>query len=110
MGEFTNGESPDQVAANDKRAATQGTTGPEDGFETDVSGVKANDFVQRGTEKFPIFDVGEKEFMQNMTHGRKRVRFKTGTPAQAYMKGTRYNRPFYIRHEKEGKKYVRKIK
>lgn len=115
MGEFTNGESPSEIAANDKNQAnsTDNTdnTDTESGFETDVKGINANDFVQHGTEKFPVFDVSQGEFMQNMSHGRKRLRFKSGTPAQSYMKGTRYNRPFYIRHtDGNGKTYSRKIK
>ena len=43
-----------------------------------------------------------------MNSGRQRLRFKSGTSAQAYMKNTKYNRPFWIENQEDG--YVRKIK
>ena len=74
-----------------------------DGVKTDVEGV----FAQAEKQGIPVFDVSKDEFYQNMNYGRRRLRFKSGTPASQYMQGTRYNRSFWIR-EPEG--YTRKVK
>lgn len=101
MGEFTRDDTP---------APEQQKEEPK-GFATDVEGVMAHDEVQVGIEKYPVFDVTDQEFHQNMEFGRRRLRFKGDTAAQKYHSGTRYNRPFYIRWESpDGKKYMRKIK
>lgn len=108
MGEFTDGESHETVAQMDKEQAV----GKDDEkFETDVPDVKADAQVKVGTETYPVFDVTDKEFHQNMTWGRKRVRFDADSNASNYMRNTRYNRPFYIRNtDGQGKKYVRRVK
>lgn len=80
------------------------------GFETDVEGVKAADVIKQGTNEFPVFDCTEDEFYQNMQHGRKRLRFKSGSAASQYMAGTKYKRPFYIRTTTDKGTYTRKIK
>ena len=84
----------------------------DDKFETDVPDVYADGYVEHGTLKFPKFEVDQSSFFQNMELGRRRLRFPSGTPAQAYMQNTRYRNPFYIsyRDEKDGKVYTRKIK
>ena len=80
-------------------------------YATDVTGVKCDDQVRIGTDKFPCFDVTQDEFYQNMQDGRRRLRFSKGSNCQKYMQGTKYNRPFFIRHtDDRGKTYVRKIK
>ena len=81
------------------------------GYDTDVEDVKANDVVKVGADEFPVFDCSPDEFYQNMQHGRKRLRFKQGSPASQYMGGTKYKRAFYIRTtDDSGKVYTRKIK
>ena len=83
----------------------------EEGFETDVEGVKANSFIQHGSDKFPCFDVPKDSFFQNMKDGRKRIRFKNGTPEQQYMQKSKYQRKFYIKYSDEnGKAFVRTVK
>ena len=81
-------------------------------FPTDVEGVEADGYIQQGTNKFPKFKVTQDEFHQNMTDGRRRLRWKTDTPVQKYMAGTKYKIPFYVSYtdEKSGKVYTRKIK
>lgn len=103
MGEFTSGDSPETIAAQDRAEKF-----PEDGFDTDVEGVKA-DGEKQG---MPVFNVTKDEFFQNMNYGRKRLRFKSGSPIQTYMQGTRYRNPFWISYKDEGsgKQYIRKIK
>jgi len=81
-------------------------------FPTDVEGVDADGYIEQGTNKFPKFNVSQQEFHQNMTDGRRRLRWKSDTPAQKYMAGTKYRIPFYVSYteEKSGKTYTRKIK
>lgn len=118
MGEFTTGSgdthSPENVTMGGEKAGSAGVEGEIDvpvGYETDVAGVRADDVVRQGKDEFPCFDVDQNEFYQNMQDGRRRLRFKADTSAQKYMSQTKYNRSFYIRHtDKDGKKYVRKIK
>lgn len=98
MGEFTGGNSPEQKIKNDLAVKDN----PQ-GVETDVDGV----FADGIKDQMPVFDVGKDEFYQNMRYGRRRLRFKSGTPAQKYMQSTRYNRKFWIR-EPDG--YIRKVK
>lgn len=83
----------------------------ENGFQTDVEGVVATSSVKRGKDEFPCFDVSSKEFFQNMNGGRKRIRFKSGTPTQQYMQKSKYSRKFYIKYtDDNGKSLVRSIK
>lgn len=56
----------------------------------------------------PVFDVSQKDFNQNMSWGRKRVRFASDTVASQYMRQTKYQIPFWIRDKETG--YTRKIK
>lgn len=78
---------------------------------TEVKGVSADAEIPQGMDRIPVFDVDKNTFYQNMTWGRKRVRFPSGHKAQAYMQGTGYMKPFFIRHKDEsGKAYLRKVK
>jgi hypothetical protein len=80
-------------------------------FQTDVENVCADGYIQQGTNKFPKFKVTRDEFWQNQMDGRKRLRFRSGTPAQQYLSGTKYRIPFYISYQEEdGKIYTRKVK
>ena len=97
MGEFTSGTTPSHDAMKDSKPEMEAGN-----VETDVKDVTAD-----GTKDgLPVFKVGKDEFYQNMSFGRKRVRFQSGTSASAYMRGTRYNRAFFIEHEG----YIRKVK
>jgi hypothetical protein len=87
-------------SVQDKIAGDHAVTPGE--FETDVKDV----FADGLKNDMPVFNVSKDEFHQNMAYGRRRLRFKTDTSVQKYMKGTRYNRPFWI--ESDG--YVRKVK
>ncbi len=81
------------------------------GFKTDVKDVMADKEFNRGIDKFPVFKVNKADFYQNMQNGRKRLRFKTGSTAQQYMKGTKYKRAFYIEYtDSKGKTFNRRIK
>jgi len=82
----------------------------ERGIPTDVDGVYAQSVVKHGSTEFPVFDVEESDFFSNMTDNRKRTRFKSGSAAQQYMAKTKYSIPFYVRTQKDGKMYTRKIK
>ena len=88
---------PEKIAASDRVTSTNPGN-----VETDVPYV----FADGDKGGVPVFKVGKNEFYQNMRHGRRRLRFKSGTPAQKYMSKTKYNRPFYISHDG----YIRKIK
>jgi hypothetical protein len=91
--------------------AEAGTEAQIPGYETDVADVRSDDIIRQGKDEFPCFDVTQDEFNQNMQDGRRRLRWKNGSPAQKYMSGTKYNRPFYVRTtDSAGKTYVRKIK
>jgi len=120
MGEFM-GDSGANHANDNRNVVTMGgenqntnasgTESQPSGYETDVDGVMANDIIKQGKDEFPCFDVSPEEFNQNMQDGRRRLRWKSESPAQKYMSGTKYNRPFYVRTtDDSGKKYVRKIK
>lgn len=107
MGEFTSGYENNHTQNKVDMQGDQEQTG----FDTDVPEVRADDQVKNGSDSFPVFDVTSDEFYQNMQDGRRRLRFKNGSNAQKYMQGSKYQRPFYVRHtDDNGKKYVRKIK
>ena len=56
----------------------------------------------------PVFDVSSSEFYKNMKTDRLRLRFKSGSNAQAYQSQSKYRRPFFIRNQDDG--YTYKIK
>jgi len=98
MGEFT-GISKEQEMSQDQAPDMKGEV------ETDVPDVKADGLAKDG---MPIFTVSDDEFYRNMKATRRRLRFGSDTSVSKYMRGTRYNRPFWIRSEKDD--YMRKIK
>ena len=107
MGEFT--DVP--TAPINQPEPTQTDNQTDNGFTTDVPDVFSNDVMKQGASEFPVFDCSKDEFYQNMQHGRKRLRFKSGTPQQKYMSQTKYNKAFFIRHtDDNGKSYTRKVK
>jgi hypothetical protein len=102
MGELTGSfiDSPEGQIAQDRTPVE-----PPDGkVTTDVDGCFA-DAEFRGSL---VFDVTKDEFYNNMKADRKRLRFRSGTPAQEYYSKTRYKTPFFIRNQEDG--YMRKIK
>jgi len=114
MGEFTGtGDQHWNNAQNDNNLAKSGTgETKEDGYETDVPGIKADDQVQKGTEIFPAFKVDPDEFFSNQKADRKKIRFKNGSKVGEYMRKTRNSgRPFYIKTTtKDGTTYSRKLR
>jgi len=107
MSELTNGQSPESIAASDHNISGSQTDSEEvKGVETDVPDVKA-DGEKQG---LPVFNVDKDEFYQNMKHGRKRLRFKSGSSIQQYMQKTQYQRPFWISHNDNGQVWTRKVK
>lgn len=105
MGELAGdwGDSPEAKIAGDKDQAVEP---PEGKIETHVKGVFADAVNKR--DNLPVFKVDHGAFYQNMSYGRQRIRFKSGTDAQKFMQGSRYKQSFWIQHEKDG--YMRKIK
>ena len=104
MGEFTNGESPTTELELQRIDVGNNI---ENGFETDVEGVKANG------EKagMPIFDVPKDQFYSNMKADRKRLRFDADSAVTHYVQGTKYKKPFYISTtDSDGQKFLRKVK
>ena len=92
--------SPEAKITRDNEVST-----PPDGkVKTDVPNV----FADGERNGLPLFKVSKNEFYQNMSSGRQRLRFKTGTAAGSYMRNTKYNRPFWIENQEDG--YIRKIK
>jgi hypothetical protein len=120
MGEFMGDSGDNHMADNittggevaGAEANTEaGTEAEIPGYQTDVDNCRSDDVVKQGKDEFPCFDVTADEFHQNMQDGRRRLRWKSGSEAQKYMSGTKYNRPFFVRHtDSDGKKFVRKIK
>lgn len=99
MGEFTGGNTGEKIANQG-----QGVKDVPDGVKTDVEGV----FADGEKNGLPVFKVSKNEFYQNMRYGRKRLRFKNGTPAQQYMAKTKYSKAFWIQNKDDD--YIRKIK
>jgi hypothetical protein len=78
---------------------------PEGKIETEFEGVFADAVNQK--DNLPVFKVSHQEFYQNMNAGRQRIRFKSGSDPQKFMRNGRYNKAFWIQHEKDG--YMRKV-
>ena len=115
MGAFTNDGGPPSTQPEEQEEVEVKKDDEQEkeleGFATDVDGVMADKEFNRGIDKFPVFKVTKADFYQNMSNGRKRLRFKTGSGAQQYMKGTKYKRAFYIEYtDSKGKSYNRRIK
>ena len=100
MGEISGGGgSPQKDIATDHTATVD--LGK---IKTDVDNV----FADGEKNGIPVFNVSKDEFNQNMSYGRKRLRFKQGTSAAEYMKATKYNKKFFIRNTDDD--FVRIIK
>jgi hypothetical protein len=104
MGDLTGGApTHDQINFQASQNVDSRDTGK---VETDVSGV----FADGKKDDMPVFSVSKEDFYSNMKIDRKRMRFNTETAAQ-YLRGTRYNRPFYIEYKGDnGEHYLRKVK
>jgi len=75
-------------------------------ISTDVDGV----FADGMKNQFPIFDVDKEDFFNNMKAERKRLRFKPETAASQYLRGSKYNRPFFIQYKGDDGHFMRKVK
>jgi hypothetical protein len=100
-GEFTSGTTPETDVSKDINSPPAMDPGK---IATDVDDVFADGL--NGRDGLPVFDVEKDDFYQNMSHGRKRLRFKSGSSVQTYMQKSKYNKPFYIKHGE----YIRKVK
>ena len=102
-GEFTTGSTHDTENAEQQNRTEIENPGK---IETDVHGV----FADAQKDNFPVFDVDKDDFFNNMKVDRKRIRLKT-QHASDYHKGTKYNRPFWLRYKDDaGAGYMRKVK
>jgi len=70
-------------------------------FATDVPDL----FADGEKGGLPVFDVSSAEFYNNMKTDRLRLRFKSGSTAQAYHQKSKYRRPFWIRNKEDGFTY-----
>lgn len=105
MGELTSGGIDPGREADLTRVAVQ--VNDPGKVPTDVDGV----FADGQRNNLPVFDIEHDDFYNNMKADRKRVRFKTDTAATSYLRGTRYNRPFYLRTtDDKGNQLLRKVK
>jgi len=102
MGELTGSGYTQGEKISADTAVTPST--PEDKFATDVPDV----FADGEKNGIPVFDVSSSEFYKNMKTDRLRLRFKSGSNAQAYQSQSKYRRPFFIRNQDDG--YTYKIK
>lgn len=104
MGEiFGTGETHDTINLASQTNADSMDPGK---IETDVQGV----FADGTKNNCPIFSVTKEDFYNNMKADRKRMRFSTEHAAQ-YLRGTRYNKPFYIEYKGDnGEHFLRKVK
>lgn len=88
-------------------AADVAITGDPGKVSTDVPDV----FADGEKLGHPVFNVSHDEFYTNMNFGRKRLRLKSGTPGQAYMQKTKYQRPFWMAYKNpNGEVWTRKVK
>ena len=104
MGELAGNfqDSPEAIIAKDRDKAVEP---PEGKIDTGIEGVFADAVNSR--DNLPVFKVSHDEFYQNMTQGRQRIRFKSGSAPQKFMQNGRYKQTFWIQHEKDG--YMRKV-
>lgn len=104
MGELAGSfqDSPEGQIAKD---GNQAVAPPEGKFETEFNGVFADAVNKK--DNLPVFKVSHSEFYQNMDAGRQRIRFKTGSDVQKFMQNGKYNKTFWIQHDKEG--FMRKV-
>lgn len=105
-GLWTDADSPEVTMQQDKADAMKIDPEKEGKISTDIEDVFADGINKK--DNLPIFKVSHNEFFQNMSAGRQRLRFKSGTGAQKFMQGSKYKQSFYVQHEKDG--YLRKVK
>ena len=103
MGEEQQQTRPEDIAASDHNIK-QSTD--DNRISTDVPDV----FADGEKMGLPVFHVSSEEFHSNMEFGRKRLRLKSGSNGQKYLAGTKYNRPFWMAHTKNGETWTRKVK
>jgi hypothetical protein len=96
-------DSPEGQIAKDRDQVVEP---PEGKIETEFKDVFADGINPK--DKLPVFKVSHTEFYQNMANGRQRIRFKSGSDPQKFMQNGRYNKNFWIQHEKDG--YMRKVR
>ena len=98
MGELSGTTGAEDVQGQ-KLAGDQEVTAPPEGkVSTDVDDV----FADGERSGAPVFKVTQKEFYDNMKMDRRRLRLKSGTPAQKYYNQTKYRRPFWIQDTESG--------
>ena len=105
MGELT-GSPEDNIQAQLDGEKDKAIAPPEGKVETEFKDVFADAVNQK--DNLPVFKVSHQEFYQNMANGRQRIRFKSGSDPQKFMQNGKYNKNFWIQHEKDG--YMRKVK
>lgn len=105
MGELA-GSFQDSLDAQIAKDRDQAIEVPDGKVETSVKGCFADAINKR--DNLPVFKVPHDSFYQNMSYGRNRIRFKSGSEAQKFMQGSRYKQSFWIQHKTD--KYMRKIK
>lgn len=110
MGAFTGDETQINNLAVDQ--SQKSGEDIDDGYPTDVEGIKADGKVTYGKEEFPKFKVTPKEFFSNMKADRRRIRFAKDSKAGEYMRKTKNQaRPFYLETTTaDGKSYVKKVR
>ena len=98
------GLDPGTIAANMRTDVQVNDPGK---IATDVEGI----FADAEKNQLPVFDIAHDDFYANMKADRKRVRFKGDTAASQYLRGTKYNKPFYLRTtDSNGQQLLRKVK
>jgi hypothetical protein len=102
-GEFFSGETHDTINLD---SLTNPGSMDDGKVETDVDGV----FADGKKDGFPIFNVDRDDFFTNMKAERKRLRFKPETPASGYLRGSKYNKPFYVQYKGDDGHFLRKVK
>jgi len=105
MGELA-GDFNDSPEGQIHKDRDQAVAPPEGKIETEFNGVFAD--AVNPKDKLPVFKVSHQEFYQNMDVNRQRIRFKSGSDPQKYMQNGKYNKTFWIQHEKDG--YMRKVR
>lgn len=78
-------------------------------FETDVSGVFADDSVTYGTDEFPVFDVDYSVFA-TVKDSRNKIAAPEDSSIYQYTRNSSVNRPFYVRSEYGGESIMKKVK
>jgi len=105
-GLWSDGDSPETTLQKDKADSMKVDPEQEGKVKTHIEDVYADGINKK--DNLPIFKVSHNEFFQNMSAGRQRLRFKTGSHTQKFMQGSKYKQSFYVQHEKDG--YLRKVK